>query len=175
MGLQPGGGVDDIAHDSHPIGLGLELYERLPGGDCRTDGEYQIRLFLVELLNRFLNSQRGSNGSFGIIFVSDRRTEYGEDAVAQELLHSTAEALDVFSAPAVIGGQPNANVFGIRGGGVGGEIDQICEQHGDDPPFFASPKRRTCRFLRLLGGTTRRAEPRPVRQLRSARDTDRSQ
>ena len=91
----------------------------------------------VELLDRFLDSQGGSNCSLWIVLMSSRKSEHGEDSIAQQFLDVTAEALDVFSTPAVIGSQPDANVFRIGTGSVGGEVDQICEQHRDDSSFLA--------------------------------------
>ncbi len=111
------------------------------------------------MLDRFLDPKGGSNSPFGIVFVGDRRAEHGEDSVAQQFLDPPAETLDVFSAPAVIGGQAQTDVFWIGGGGVGGETDQICEQNGDDASFLAGSERRTRRFFLLLRGSAGRTEP----------------
>jgi hypothetical protein len=137
MTFQAGGSVDDVADHGHPIGLRFELNQRLPGGDGGPDCEYQFGLVGVELLDRFLDSQGGSNCSLWIVLMSSRKSEHGKDSIAQQFLDVTAEALDVFSTPAVIGSQPDANVFRIGTGSVGGEVDQICEQHRDDSSFLA--------------------------------------
>ena len=87
-GLQPGGGVDEVAGD-HPLADRAEGHRCLAGEDagpclepCR------------ELPDRIDQLEPGANAALGVVLVGDRRAPDGHDRVADELLDRAAVAVD---------------------------------------------------------------------------------
>ena len=71
--------------------------------------------------------------------MRDRRAEQRHDCVADELLDSAAEALQLGADVSVVAAQHGRHILGIRRFRTRGEPDQVAEEDGDDLALFAHP------------------------------------
>ena len=168
--LQPRRGVDDVAH-RRVLGAGQRADQHLAGvdADAHADAGAAGKAGRAdEVGERRLHPQRRPHRAFGVVLVSDRRAEQGEDAVAEDLVDPAAEGGDVVDEQLEARVDQPLDGFGIAVLGQGREPDQIGEQHRGDPPFLGLrgrdgiPARRAepgiCRNL----GRTRRTQHEPV-------------
>jgi hypothetical protein len=86
--LQPGGGVDDVAGDHRLAELrpGSERRDRLARVDRDPDLEVELRVGVVEVVDRVADRERGAHRSLRVVAERDGRAEDGHDRVADELL-----------------------------------------------------------------------------------------
>jgi hypothetical protein len=134
--LQARGGVDDVTDDPFPVGGGLELDDRLTGGDRHPYGESESGLGLIELLDRFQDTDGCPHRPLRIVLVSHGSSEDGEHAIPHELFEPAPEPFDVLTYPRVINRETVTAVFGIGPFGVGGEANQVGEEDRDDPALL---------------------------------------
>jgi len=168
LALEAGGDVHDVPRGD-PLALAWtrrQRHDRLARGHCRAYRELQPML-RVELLDRVEDTERGSDGSLGVVLVRRRRTEDRHHRVADELLDRAAEALDLRLDLGVVRAQHRPHVLGIGLVRARGEADEVDEEHGDDLPLLA---RRNGLLDRSAAGV---AEPGAFRVLGSAARTAR--
>ena len=137
-GLQARRRVDDLAH-SHRLAFGCERAER----DVRFTGrDGDSRLLGTGLLGEpVADRQRSADGSLGIVLVSDRGAEERHHGVADELLHSPAEALELGPDVPVVGHDECADVLRVEQLGARCEVGEVGKEDGDDLPLL---ERRSC-------------------------------
>jgi len=102
--------------------------------------------------------------------VRDRRAEYGDDGVADELLDRPAESLKLVSSMFVVDAQQCAHVFRVACLGSRGRPHEVDEHDADDLPLFSGASlgdrqrrpalRAELRGLRVLEPAGRAAEHR---------------
>jgi hypothetical protein len=80
---------------------------------------------------------RGPDRTIGVVLVSDRRAEQREDAVAEDLVDTTAEGGDVGDQPLEAGVDQPLHPLGIEVLGQCGVADEVGEDDRDEPPFFS--------------------------------------
>ena len=124
LGLDPGGGVDEVA-GNHALSLGAEGDRGLAGEDAGT--RLQLR---VERGNRGDELQRGSHGAFGVVLLRDGRSPHRHHRVADELLHRPAVALDERARLLEVAGEELARLLRVAALGGGGEADEVGEEDG---------------------------------------------
>ena len=125
---KPRGRVDDVARRD-PL---APLRPRSQGDDrlSRSHGSAHRQIevpLLVQLLNRVEDSQARPHGPLRIVLVCDRGAEDGHDRVADELLDSSAEALDLDLQPFVVRPERRADVLRVRPVGAAREADEVDE------------------------------------------------
>jgi hypothetical protein len=167
--LDASGGVDDVAGDDplSLLGAGAERHHRLARVDPDSYLRAEIRIRLVQLRDRFQDSQSRPHRSFGVVLVRHRRATYRHHRVTDELFDRAAVTLDLFSQACVVGTDASAHVLRILLLGGGGESHQVTEEDGDDLPLLDHGPR--------LGGQRSRAvaaESKPVRVLLPAARTN---
>jgi hypothetical protein len=141
-GLQAGGRVDDVT-DRHRPSLGCARAESdvcFAGRDREPDS-------LVALLRGkpVADRERGADRPLRIVLVRDGRTEESHDGISDELLHRTAEALELGANVRVVGREKAPNVLRVQLLGGRGEVDEIGEEDADELPLLAQH-----RYLRHL-------------------------
>ena len=104
---------------------------------------------------RLLHAQRGPHGPLGVVLVGDRRTEQGDDGVADDLVDPAAEGVDVGHEPLEAVVDQVLHLLGVAGLGQRREADEVGEQDRDDPtlvaPAAAGPARTRGRTVRPPG------------------------
>ena len=166
--LQARGGVDHVAGDESlaRFRASTEGDHRLPGVDAYTNLQGQRGVAAVEVVDRFDQPQTGAHRTLGVVLVRQRRPEHPHHRVADELLHRSAEALDLVPHARVIPAEAAGDVFGV--GAIRGfrKPDEVDEQGAHDLPLLA----RRGRVARERTAA-RLAELRPVRIRLAARRT----
>jgi hypothetical protein len=135
----------DVAADLRPL---AERHDGLSGLDPDPRRECELGMLVVQRVDRLLDPQGRADRAFGVVLVRDRRPEDREHAVAEELGHPSAVALDLALDPRVE--RPERALHLLRIGAVRPrrEADEVAEQHGDEPPLLRT---------RGLHGAERRA------------------
>ena len=75
------------------------------------------------------------DGPLGVVLVRDRRAEDRHDAVAGQLVDVTAERLDRAGQRRQHPVGDGADPLRVQVFGPGGEVGQVAEEDGDDPPL----------------------------------------
>ncbi len=99
--------------------------------------EVERRVGRVQLRDGEPRSEGRPDSALRIVAVCDRRPEHRYDRVADELLHCSADYLDLRAQRRVVAVQDAADVLGIQPLGACGEADQVGKQNGDDLPLLA--------------------------------------
>ncbi len=161
--LQPRSGVDDVAGDDSLSALGActECDDGLARGDGGAHGD--LEPVGAELLDRVQNSEPGAHCTFGVVLVRHGSAEDRHHSVSDELLHGSAEPLDVGLHALVVRAQRRADVLRIGAVGAAREADEIDEEHRNDLPLLPCGSRVDERLC------ARKAEPRTLRVLLTAR------
>jgi hypothetical protein len=149
-------------------GSGTEGDQRL----ARVDGDPQLKLGFL-LHHPVADRNRCTDRALRIVLVRNRGAEERHDGVADELLHSAAEALELQTQAAVIGRKERAHVLRVELLGARGEADQVGEEHGDDLPLLAPGRlereRRTAGIAESRAATVLMAADRTSRHAGSVR------
>ena len=82
--------------------------------------------------DRLLHAERGAHRPFGVVFVRDRRTEEGEDRVADDLVDLPAERRDICHEALEAVVDQVLQLLGVHRLGQTREADQVSEQHRHD-------------------------------------------
>ena len=155
--MQAGGGVDDVAH-RRVVGTGQRADEHLARVDPDAHLDRRVGTDVVdEASERRLHAQRRPHGPFGVVLVGDRRTEQGDDGVAEQLVDAPAELLDVGDEPLETGLDEPLDTLRIEMLGERRVADEVGEQHRDDTALFEGERGRLHRVA------ARGAEPCPRR------------
>jgi hypothetical protein len=190
-GLQPRGGVHDVAQRERRAGLrsGSDGDHGLARVDGRAHHDRVVRSLAAQPLDRVDDAESRPDRALRVVAVRHRRAEDGHDGVADELLDGSLETLDLPLGAGVELLKRVADVLGIGSIRPGREPDHVDEQHRDHLPFFprslAECERRAagraerrpdgrlgaavraCRHARILGPAGQIAEKhlgaRPVR------------
>ena len=120
----------------------------------------------VEVVDRFEQPKAGAHRPLGVVFVRQRCPEHPHHRVADELLHRSAEALDLLPHARVVSAEAAGDVLGV--GAIRGlrEPDEVDEQGATDLPLLAGRGR-----VARERTAARLAEPRSVRIRLAARRT----
>ena len=108
-------------------------------GDAHVEVEPGITV--IEARDGVVDGERGADGSLGVILVSDRGPEDGDDRVADELLDGPPVALELPAHPPVVVAERRTDVLGIEPLRPSREVDEVGEEHRDDLPLL-SPRRQ---------------------------------
>ena len=125
-GLQPGGGVDQIAGD-HPLADRPEGHGGLAGehaGPCLDRGS--------EGTDRVDQGERGADGPLGVVFPGARRAPDRHHGVADELLDCAAVTLHHVPGELEVAGEQLTRLLGIHALREAGEPDQVREEDRDE-------------------------------------------
>jgi hypothetical protein len=146
--LEPCGGVDDVAGDDS-----LALLRLSTDGNqslARVDGNADVKVRFVQ--SPVADRERRPHRPLRVVLVRHRSAEEGDDGIADELLHGSAEALELLADARVIVREKRPHVFGVEPFRTGRRADKIAEDDGDDLPLLP------CRRLHHKRGATERAE-----------------
>ncbi len=134
--LEPSCRVHDIAghHPFAALGPRADRDDRLPRGHRRADGE--LEALFAQLRDGVENAKARPHRALGVVLVCDRCPEDGHDGVTDELLHRSAEALDVGLDPLVVRTERCADVLGVGTVRAIREPDEIDEENGHDLPLL---------------------------------------
>ena len=130
-GLQPRGGVDDVAHG-----------QRFSGRRTRGDRDHRLAAvhrgarFEFQSCNRVEDREARAHGALCIVTMRHRSTEHRHHGVADELLHGPAKMVDPLLGGALIGAQRVPHILGIGAVRPAREVDQVDEEHGDELAFL---------------------------------------
>ena len=83
-----------------------------------------------------MHAKAGAHRAFGVVLVRHRRTEQGQNAIAQQLVDSTAECGHIVDQPLEGTVDEPLDLLGVAVLGQRGEADDISEQHGHDASLF---------------------------------------
>ena len=93
---------------------------------------------MLTLLRDPVADREGSaHRPLGIVLVRDRRAEQRHDGVANELLDSAAEPLELRAEPFVVGREQRAHVLRVEPFRASREANEIREEHRHDLPLLA--------------------------------------
>ena len=137
--LEPGGGVDDVAH-RRVVGAGDGAHQHLAGVDADPHPQLVGGMLLAEVAQRGLHRQRRAHGPVGVVLVRDRRPEQRDDRVAEHLVDDAAVGLDVGDEQREGGVDEALDLFGVAALGERREADDVGEQHGHDPPLLVGDR-----------------------------------
>jgi hypothetical protein len=137
-GLEPAGGVDDVAHGGGVAAGPQRAHEHLAGVDADSHLEAVGADLVGPRRQRPLHAQAGADRPLGVVLVGDRRAEERQQPVADHLVDATAEVGDVGGQPFEASVDEVLDLLGVPVLGQGREADEIGEQHGEDPPLVAS-------------------------------------
>ena len=138
-GLEPGGGVDDVA-GGHPLpaaGVGTEDDQRLAGVDAHPDVEVEAGLPLVQPVDRSPDRERRPDRPLGIVLMRHGRSEERHHGVADELLDRPAVVLEVLAQEGVIRRERAPHVLDVHALAAAREAHQVGEEDGDDLALLA--------------------------------------
>jgi len=142
--LEPRGRIDHVAGDE-PLAELRPSAERdyaLAGVDADAHLQAEAGVRLVQLADRLENPKAGTDRPLRVVLVRDRRAKDGHHRIADELLYSAAEPLDLHPHPGVIRTQPRTHILGVDRFRCGREPDEIAEKHRDNLPLFERRRRR---------------------------------
>jgi hypothetical protein len=109
-GLEPRGGVDDVA-GRHPLAHlrpSVQKHEHFAGRDA--DADLQLGFLPRPVADR----ERGADGPLRVVLVRGRRAEERHHRVADELLDRAAEALQLAADVVVVAAEEAAHVLGVE-------------------------------------------------------------
>ncbi len=137
-GLEPAGGVDDVAHRRGRAAGAQGADQDLAGvdPDAHLHPGQRVRPARPPTGDRGqggLHAQRGADGALRVVLVGDRGPEQGEDAVADDLVDPTPELGDVGDQELEPGVDQPLHPFGVERLGQAGEADDVGEHDGDHP------------------------------------------
>ena len=101
--------------------------------------EVELRVALVHLAHAVAHGERRPHRPLGVVAKCGGRAEDGHHGVADELLHDTAERLDLPPDALVIGRQDRMHVLGIQPLGPRREPDEVDEDDADDASLGVRP------------------------------------
>ena len=130
--LQPVGGVHHVAHRGVVAAGAERADEHLTGVDPDAHPDVDPELGRGER-QRLLHPQGGTHGALGVVLVRGRRTEEGDDGVADDLVDPPTEGVDVGHEPLEAVVDQVLHLLGVTGLGQRGVADQVGEEDGDDP------------------------------------------
>jgi len=130
--LQASSSVDHVAGDEPfaRVGSGVDADERLAGVYREPD------VHPILLQRPVANGQCRAHRALRIVFMDERRSEHGDDRIADELLHSASMTLELRPDTCVVRRELFANVFGIQPLRASRRPDKITEHDCDDLPFL---------------------------------------
>ena len=142
QGLQPRGGVHDVAH-RRVVGAGEDADEHLAGveADAHAGCGGSAPGLGDEAGQRVLHPQRRAHGPLGVVLVGDRRAEQGDDGVAEQLVDAAAERLDVGDEALEARLDEALHPLGVEVLGERRVADEVGEEHGDDAPLLERRRR----------------------------------
>ena len=141
--LQPGRGVDDVAH-RRVLGAGQRPDEHLAGVDPDAHADVDATVggrAGHRAGQRLLHLQPGAHRPLGIVLVGHRCAEQGEDPVTEQLVDPTAVLGDVVDQPGEAALDEPLGLLRVHELGERGEPDEIGEQHRDDAPLLVRAAR----------------------------------
>jgi hypothetical protein len=165
-GLDPERGVRDVApghalpFDRPCSGLDHRLTRRKP----QSNVEIEVRRLLVEVDHRVANGKRGADRALGVVAVRPGCTEEREHGIADELLDSTAEALELLAGSCVVRAQKPMHILRIENRGPLREASYIAEECSHEFPLALA----TRRFMRREALATAAAVAECGRALKAA-------
>jgi hypothetical protein len=125
-GFEAGRRVDHIADDGLPVlVISVELDDGLAGGDRYPHRKGEIRVVLVEALDRLLEADGGSHRSLRVVLVGGWHPEDGKDTVTHQLLDAAAVSLHLLAGGLVIDGEPGPHILWVGSLGALGEARQV--------------------------------------------------
>ena len=149
--LEPLRGVHDVAHRGRVAAGSHRAHEHLAAVHADAHLHREVDL-LGDALHGLVHAQRGAHGSFGVVLVSDRGAEEGDDLVADDLVEPAAERGDVGHELLEAVVDEALDLLGVGARRQRGEADQVGHQHGCEAAFL---ERRPHALAALL------AEPGP--------------
>ena len=145
--LEPGGGVDDVAHD-HPLADRPDRHRRFARQDPGPGSHAQGRHGVDEL-------EAGPDSSFGVVLAGDWRPPHRHDRVADELLDRPAVALDRIAGDLEIAIEGLADFLGVVCLGIRREPDHVGKEDRHETPLDGSLRRRRGRKRNGDGNASR--------------------
>ena len=132
-GLEARCRVDDVArgHALARFRTRTECDQRL----ARIHRDPHLKLLFL-LAHPVADRERGSHGSLGVVLVGDWRAEERHDRIADELLDSAAEELELGAQACVVRTEQRSHVLGIHVLRARREADEIGEQDRHDLPLL---------------------------------------
>ena len=134
LSLKPGGGVDDITDQSFPVGrCAIDQNHRLTGSDRNPRphpagaGHY---------VHPFLDLQSGPDCPLCIVLVNNGGAEYGEHAVAHQLLDPTAIPFYDLSKRGVKRLDAPPHILRIGAVARRGKSNEVGKENRDDLALF---------------------------------------
>ncbi len=140
--LEARAGVDHVARDDAfpEVGARVERDERLTGVHADPDLERERRVGLVHLRDRLLDRERRAHRPLGVVLVGNRRSEDGDDRVADELLDGAAVPLELLPETCVVRSEHRADVLGVEPLRPLGRPDHVREDDRDDLALLATSR-----------------------------------
>ena len=134
--LEPRGGVDDVAHRC-VVGPGDRTDEHLARVDADAHLDVAGGVAIVDVLGDqpgegLLHAQGGAHRPVGVVFVGHGSTEQGDDGVAEDLVDTPAEGLDLDDERLEVGLDEPGDGLRVEVLGECRVADDVGEQHGDD-------------------------------------------
>ena len=137
-GLQPAGGVDDVAHRGRVATGAQGPDEHLAGVDADAHPQRVGARLGGEVGHRRLQPERGAHGTLGVVLVGDGGAEDGEQPVADDLVDTAAEVGDVGGQALEEAVDQVLDLLGVAAFGEGGEAHEVGEQDRDHPALVAA-------------------------------------
>ncbi len=134
QGLDPRGGVDEIAGD-HALALGADRDSGLAGQHRCPRAEATQADLVAERRDRCDQVERGPDGPLGVVLRRRGRAPDGHHRVADELLDGAPVEADQPPARIEIPRKKLTRVFGVATLRQAREADEVGEEHGDEPPL----------------------------------------
>ena len=146
--LQPRSRGDDVAGDDSLalLRLGADRNQSLAGVDG--DAYVEVRLVHGPVADR----ERRPHRALRVVLVRHRSPEERDDGIADELLHRSAETLELLADARVIVREERAHVFRVEPFRPGSRAHEIAEDNGDHLPLLPGGR------LRDERGAAERAE-----------------
>ncbi len=139
--LKAGGGVDRRRPTPFPRPRRCGHRERSSASPVLTATRNWSSLPLLR--NPVADRERRTDRALGVVLVRGRSPEERHHRVADELLDSAAEALELLAQMRVVRSEQSADVLGVELLGAGGEADEIGEEHRHDLALLAHRRRRS--------------------------------
>ena len=130
--LEARGRIDDVTGD-------LPLTRLRPGADgherlARVHGQPHLEATLLD--RPVTNRERRAHCAFRVVFVYGRRSENGDDSVADELLDRAAAPLELLADSGMERRQLGPHVLRVEPLGACRRSDEVTEDDGDDLPLL---------------------------------------
>ena len=136
--LQASRRIDHVARDQSLAGVcaRVDADEGLPGVHCKSNVDG------VLLQRPVANRQCRTHRALGVVFVDERRSEDGDDRIADELFNGASMTLELRPDAGVIRRQLRADVLGIQLLCACRRPNKVAEHDGDDLTFLNRPGSR---------------------------------